>query len=398
MGKKYWAVTGGLGCVTLILLVAVLVIPLFVVPFQIQRALRSSAAAPGSLAAPAVATPGSLASPAQVAALGEAGSLPALYQQTNPGIVSIRVSSARRGVVRSQGEGSGFIYDDQGHIVTNHHVVDGATQVTVVFYDGREAAAAVVGSDAFSDLAVIKVDQLAEGTHPVSLGDSDQVAVGQMVVAIGNPFGLGNSMTVGFISALGRTIDSGATRFSIPRVIQTDAAINPGNSGGPLVDLSGRVIGVNAQIATGGVLAANAGVGFAIPSNTVRQVVPRLIEKGSYAWPWLGITGTSVSLQIMKANGLGDQQGAYVDEVTPGGPAQEAGLRGSSGSSSTDIGEVPVGGDVIVAVDGRAIASFDALLSEVSARQPGDRVELTIVRNGQRQTVTVTLGERPGGA
>ncbi len=398
MGKKYWAVTGGLGCVTLILLVAVITIPLFVVPFQIQRALKSSAAAPGGLAAPAVATPGSASLPAQVVAAGEAGSLPALYQETNPGIVSILVSTTRRGIVRGQGEGSGFIYDDKGHIVTNNHVVDGATRVTVVYYDGQEAAATVVGTDPFSDLAVIKVDRLPEGTHAVPLGDSDQVAVGQTVVAIGNPFGLGNSMSLGIVSAVGRTIESGVTRFSIPRVIQTDAAINPGNSGGPLLNLSGQVVGVNAQIATDGMQAANAGVGFAIPSNTVRQVVPGLIEKGSYTWPWLGISGTSVDLEIMQANGLTEQQGAYVDEVTAGGPAMKAGLQGSSNTKSVDGIDVPAGGDVIVAVDGKAVGSFDALLAEVSARRPGDQVKLTIVRNGQRQDVTVTLAERPAGA
>ncbi len=393
MGKKYWFVTGGLGCVTLLLAMAVIAIPLFVVPLQIRSALNAAQA--GSLATP---TPGVASLPAQVVPIADAGSLTKLYSQANPGIVSIVVSAVRRGDLPSRGAGSGFVYDEQGHIVTNNHVVAGATSVTVIYYDGQEASATVVGADPNSDLAVIKVEQLPEGVHPLPLGDSDQVAVGEMVVAIGNPFGLGNSMTVGFVSALGRTIDSGATQFSIPRAIQTDAAINPGNSGGPLLNLSGQVVGVNAQIATEGLVAANAGVGFAIPSNTVRQVAPVLAETGTYKWPWLGISGTSVNLAIMKANGLESQQGAYIDEVTAGGPALRAGLRGSTGMERVDGSQVPVGGDVIVAVDGKAIANFDALLVEVSSRQPGDEVELTIVRDGQRQQVKVTLGERPDSA
>jgi S1-C subfamily serine protease len=392
MGKKYWAVTGVLGCMTMVLLLAVIVIPVFVVPWQIRSALSATTSSQ-TLPQP-TPTPGRVSLPAEAVEVGTSGTLQALYEQSNPGIVSIVVSGVRRGALRGRGAGSGFIIDEQGHIVTNNHVVAGATQVTVIFYDGHEATATIVGTDPSSDLAVIKVKQLPEGTHPLPLGDSDQVAVGEMVVAIGNPFGLGNSMTVGFVSALGRTIDSGATQFSIPRAIQTDAAINPGNSGGPLLNLKGEVIGVNAQIATEGV-AANAGVGFAIPVNTVRQVVPALVESGSYSWPWLGISGTSVNLLLMQANDLDTQRGAYVDDVISNGPAAEAGMRGSSGTRKIDGIEVPVGGDVIVAVDGTPIASFDDLLVEIAARQPGDRVELTIIRNGQRQELTVTLAARP---
>ena len=383
--RKYWVALGGLGCVTLFLLLAVVAIPLLVVPWQIRAALGSAASD----------RPTAVASEPEVAVLpgpaAAADSLTELYRQANPGIVSIKVY-VRSGRVSGQGAGSGFVYDDKGHIVTNNHVVERAARVTVVFHDGQETEATIVGRDPDSDLAVVKVERLPAGVHPLSLGDSDQVQVGQTVVAIGNPFGLGNSMTVGIVSALGRTIESGATPFSIPHAIQTDAAINPGNSGGPLLNLKGEVIGVNAQIASA--TQTNAGVGFAIAGNIVRQVVPELIEKGSYQWPWLGVSGTSVNLAISKANGLGAEQGAYIDEVTPGSPAAKAGLQGSSGTRLVDGVEVPTGGDVIVAIDGTPVTSFDALLAEVVARKPGDQVALTVLRGGRRQQVNVTLAPR----
>ncbi len=393
MSRKYWAVTGGLGCVTLILLVAVIAIPLLVVPFEVRMILNSTMGKAGT-PVPVQSSSGATL-PLEGAATIQGDALAALYRQTNPGIVSIDVASVQRGTLRGAGAGSGFVYDDQGRIVTNNHVVDGATQVTVIFHDGEEAEATIVGTDPNSDLAVVKVAQLPDGVRALPLGDSDQVTVGQPVIAIGNPFGLGNSMTSGIVSAVGRTIESGATQFSIPRAIQTDAAINPGNSGGPLLNVQGQVIGVNAQIATEGTQAANAGVGFAIPSNTVRLVVPALVEKGAYQWPWLGVSGGSVNLALMKANGLDTQQGAYIDAITAGGPAEKAGLQGSTGSQPVNGADVPTGGDVIVAIDGKPVASFDALLYEVASRKPGDRVVLTILRGGQRREVSIALGERP---
>lgn len=316
-----------------------------------------------------------------------------LYKQLNPGVVSIQVH-IERGPISGSAAGSGFILDNAGHIVTNNHVVAGATQVTVIFYNAIEAEARIVGTDDDSDLAVIQVDRLAEGAHPLPLGDSDQVQVGEWVVAIGNPFGLSGSMTVGIVSAVGRMIPSAETPFTIPQAIQTDAAINPGNSGGPLLNLRGEIIGVNAQIATGG-SPASAGVGFAIPSNVVRLVVPALIERGAYEWPWLGIQGTSVNLFIMRANRLETQQGAYVDSVIQDSPADRAGLRGSTGSRVVNGIEVPVGGDVIVEADGRPIRDFSDLLVAVAFKHPGDPLTLTILREGQRQQVTITLAPRP---
>jgi 2-alkenal reductase len=324
---------------------------------------------------------------------GQAGSLVDLYKQLNPGVVSIQVfiGSAGEGGASA---GSGFILDESGHIVTNNHVVADATQLTVVFYDASEAQAEIVGTDDDSDLAIIRVDRLADGAHPLPLGDSDQVQVGEWVVAIGNPFGLSGSMTTGIVSALGRMIDS-ETPFSIPQAIQTDAAINPGNSGGPLLNLRGEVIGVNAQIATGGGVRANAGVGFAIPSNVVRLLAPSLIQNGAYDWPWLGIEGVSVSLPIAQANNLDTQQGAYIDGVVQGGPADRAGLRGSRGTRVVDGVEAPVGGDIVVAADGNPVRDFSALLVYVTYKQPGEQVVLTVMRGGQREEVTVTLAPRP---
>ncbi|MFQ5858583.1 MAG: S1C family serine protease [Anaerolineae bacterium] len=319
----------------------------------------------------------------------EQGSLVTLYKQSNPGVVNIKVQ-VTRGLIPGQGAGSGFIVDNDGHIVTNNHVVAGANRVIVAFYNGIEAEAEVIGTDADSDLAVVRVDKLIEGAHPLRLGDSDQVQAGDWVIAIGNPFGQQSSMTAGIVSAVGRMIPSLAEGFSIPQAIQTDAAINPGNSGGPLLNLKGEVVGVNAQIAQSGIR-ANAGVGFAIPSNIVRFVVPALIEKGSYQWPWLGVSGPEqgVDLAIMKANNLEAQQGAYIHEVISGGPAAEAGLRGSRDPDQ------PIGGDVVIKADGRTVADFSDLLVNVAFKKPGDKMELTILRNGQRRQVTVTLEPRP---
>lgn len=318
-----------------------------------------------------------------------------LYDQLIPGVVAIKVY-----VTTSQGQGqaagSGFIIDEEGHIVTNNHVVDDSSFVSVVFFDGTEVQAQIVGTDENSDLAVIKVDQLPEQTYPLPVGDSSLVRVGQWVVAIGNPFELSGTMTIGIVSALGRDIEAGTTPFLIPEAIQTDAAINPGNSGGPLINLQGEVIGVNAQIATGGGVAANAGVGFAIPSNTVRRVAPGLIQNGSFQWPWLGVQGGSVNLAIQEANNLLTQHGAYIDGVISGGPAGEAGLRGSTDSVTVSGVVVPVGGDVIVEADGQAINDFSDLLVATSRHNPGEQMQLVVLRDGEAITISVTLEARPG--
>ena len=319
------------------------------------------------------------------------GSFNTLYQQLYPGVVNIRVFSQSAG----EGAGSGFVYDKQGHIVTNNHVVAGADRVTVTFYNGFEAEAEVIGTDAYSDLAVLQVKDIPDGVHPLTLGDSTKVQPGEWAIAIGNPFALGGSMTVGIVSAVGRTISSGVTSFDIPEAIQTDAAINPGNSGGPLLNMQGQVIGVNAQIATGGLAAANAGVGFAIPTHVVDHVIPTLISKGSFQWPWLGVRGNSVDLFITQANHLENQQGSYIHYVEPQGPADRAGLQGSSGTQTIDGLNVPVGGDVIIAADGKPIKDFADLLVTVAFHSPNDTIQLTVIRDGQQRTITATLAPRP---
>jgi S1-C subfamily serine protease len=316
-----------------------------------------------------------------------------LYRRLDPGVVSIQVS-VNNGFQVGQAAGSGFVLDYQGHIITNNHVVSNATSLTVVFFDGTQESAQISGVDVDSDLAVLQVGHLPKGAVPLPLADSDNVQVGEWVMAIGNPFALGTSMSVGIVSATGREIPSGLTSFSIPDAIQTDAAINPGNSGGPLIDLNGQVIGVNAQIRTNGVN-ANSGVGFAIASNVVRLVAPVLIQHAQYQWPYLGIEGVSVDLAIEQANHLNTQFGAYVDNVTPEGPIFAAGLHGSTGSTTVNGVSVPIGGDVIIAVDGVPISDFEDLLVNIDFKKPGDEVQLSFLRNGQQQTATVILGVRP---
>lgn len=315
-----------------------------------------------------------------------------LFQSVSPGVVSINVLVSSAGQ-SGQAAGSGFVFDEAGHIVTNNHVVENANLVIVIFQDGSESRAEIVGTDPYSDLAVIKVDNLPESATPLPLGDSSTIVTGDWVVAIGNPFGLNSSMSLGIVSAVGRTIPV-TNSFSIPEAIQTDAAINPGNSGGPLLNLQGQVVGVNAQIASGGTM-ANAGVGFSIPVNIVRRVVPTLIDVGAFQWPWLGIEGTSVNLFIAQANNIAVERGAYIIRVIPGGPAEQAGLQGGANLTSIDGVEVPTGGDVIIAADGETIEDYSELLALIASSEPGSNMALTILRNGEEQQVTVTLGPRP---
>ena len=317
-----------------------------------------------------------------------------MYTRLNPSVVNITVYLDQDGVLDSFAQGSGFVYDDLGHIITNAHVVHGTDGVEVTFSDGLIREATVVGEDLHSDLAVIKVE-LPEGITSIPLGVMDELAVGQTVVAIGNPFGLEGTLTRGIVSALGRTIPA-LTIFSIPQAIQTDAAINPGNSGGPLLNLNGEVIGVNAQIETSGTSDSNIGVGFAIPISIIRRVVPALIETGHYDWPWLGVSGYTVNPPLVEAMNLPVEQGAYVSSLTEGGPAQAAGLQATTEAITQDGRQVEVGGDVITAIDGQPVKTFDDMLVYLTLQTtPGQEVTLTILRDGQYQDVTFQLGTRP---
>jgi len=313
-------------------------------------------------------------------------SLADIYTMSYKGVVKITttgVAAAPFGGEQQQqqsAQGSGFVYDRKGTIVTNQHVVDGADTISVQFSNGKSYNATLVGTDPSTDLAVLHVNAPASLLAPLRLGDSRTLEVGDSVVALGSPFGLEGTMTSGIVSALHRQMTA-PNNFTITDSIQTDAAINHGNSGGPLVDLGGRVIGVNAQIdsESGG----NDGVGFAIPSNTVRSVVTQLLASGSVEHAYLGIT------MVETPNGI------VVTQVRSGTPAGKAGLQAATGTTTVDGQQVPTGGDVIVALDGETVSSSAELQSAIDAKRPGDKVSLTILRDGKRQTVEVTLATRP---
>lgn len=309
-----------------------------------------------------------------------------LYQQANGAVVYI--------IAAPIGSGSGFVYDDQGHIVTNDHVVEGARSLEVVFASGERRTASVVGTDADGDLAVIKVDSLPAGVSPLPLAAAEDIAVGQFVVAIGNPFGEQGSMSLGIVSGLGRSLasqrsqyDSGSS-YTLPAVIQTDAPINPGNSGGPLLNLDGQVVGINAAIAS--TTGANSGVGFSIPVGAVQRIVPNLIANGRHAYSYLGVGfDDEISLSDQSLYGLSQTAGAYIVSVTPGSPAAQAGLRAANQNSGR-------GGDLIVAIDNQSIADFQDLNRYlVFYTSPGQTIQLSVMRDGQNIIVPLVLGERP---
>ncbi len=318
-----------------------------------------------------------------------------LYNRLNPSVVNIITYTSQGNLVMPTAQGSGFIYDTQGYIVTNAHVVHGSSEVEIIFSDGSTYPVEIIGQDLHSDLAVIKVDSLPAGVQPIPLADINSIAVGQTVIAIGNPFGLGGTLTRGIVSALGRNIPA-LTSFSIPQAIQTDAPINPGNSGGPLLNLKGEVIGVNAQIETDGISGTNSGVGFAIPVSIVQRVIPELIRNGEYTWGWLGVRGGDLTAVQIEAMGLSIRKGAYLSEVIADGPSSKAGLRGSNNEMTVNNRLVETGGDIIIAVDGQAVNNFDDLLIYIALNTtPGQTIELTIIRDNQTQQIQVTLEPRP---
>ncbi|HLE23581.1 MAG TPA: trypsin-like peptidase domain-containing protein [Anaerolineales bacterium] len=333
-----------------------------------------------------------------------------LYAQASPGVVTIWIYDGEAGTQGSStpiAQGSGFVIDGDGHIVTNEHVVEGATAIEVDFTDGRKAWAELVGTDLDSDLALLQVNLPGAPLTPLPLGDSDEVRVGDLVVAIGNPFGLTGTLTLGVVSAIGRTLDSqratpgGEGFYAAGDILQTDAALNPGNSGGPLLNMQGEVIGVNRAIRTEAFTvsgdAANSGVGFAIPINIVRRVAPELIADGSVDYPYLGVTSLNEenwNLRTVEALGLpSDATGAYVTCVAPGGPAARAGVVGAGRCNG---GNLEPGGDLIVAIDGSPIRTFSDLLAYLLKETAvGQEIVITVVRDGQAVDLTVTIGPRP---
>lgn len=415
--RSLWLVVGGIGALVILLsFFAVILVAGFF--FVSGSATRSEITETASVRAPLVQELSIPAPAAQPVVIGEdvvdyeTAVLVAIYEKVGPSVVNLDVLSFQRNMPQQlfpesgqinpetlipQGQGSGFVWDADGHIVTNAHVVDNADQVQVTFPDGTVTIAEVIGVDRHSDLAVLEIDPTGYNLVPVARGDLDAMKVGMRVAAIGNPFGFEGTLTSGIVSAIGRSIP-GLASFSIPESIQTDAAINPGNSGGPLLNERGEVIGVNAQIRTSA--GSNSGVGFAIPITIVERVIPVLIAEGRYEHSYIGISGNTFSPICAEGLGLDAQiRGAYVSAVLPGTPAAKAGLRGGTVEiESNSIGVCPsmAGGDLIIAIDDSPVTRFDDLLVYLQRHtSPGDTVTLTVLRAGRTIEVDVVLAPRP---
>ncbi len=355
---------------------------------------------------PAVTTSTTAPAPAIIpstttSATGLEDLIESIYDRVNPSVVNISVilAASTTNPLGGAGQASGFVWDTQGNLVTNNHVVDGATRITVTFYDGTTVDASVVGTDADSDLAVIRLKSIPIQLQPISLADSTLVKVGQLAIAIGNPFGLQGTLTVGFVSGLGRLLPANQNAtgptYSIPDVIQTDASINPGNSGGALLDDNGKVMGITNSIET--TSGTSSGVGFAIPSAIMQQVVPALISSGHYVHPYLGVTVTSLDPDLASAMNLPPgQRGALLQAVAAGSPAEKAGLQASQKQVTINGLQVAVGGDVIIAYNGQTVKSSDDIVTFLArSGSVGQTVTLTVLRGGQQIAVQVTLAARP---
>ena len=317
-----------------------------------------------------------------------------IFEKSEPGVVRVNVQRNETGE-QTNALGSGFVFDKKGHIITNAHVVDKAKKIVVTFLDGRSYNAEIIGIDEFTDLAVIKVNTDSTLLQPLSLGDSSNLKVGESIAAIGNPFGLSGSMTSGIVSQLGRLLPSGSG-YSIPDVIQTDAAINPGNSGGPLLNMRGEVVGINTAIQS--TTGEFTGVGFAIPSQTVVKIIPTLIEKGEYKHPWMGISGRDIDPDLAKVLGLKDAVGFLIITVVENSPASKAGLIGSEKTIQVEGINYPMGGDIILSVDEIEVRKIaDILIHLQRAKSVGDEMVLEILRDNRTTDITIILQERPNG-
>ena len=317
-----------------------------------------------------------------------------LFEKSETGVVKISVQRGPDGPRDTPGMGSGFVYDNLGHIITNAHVVEGASKATVTFLDGTQYDAQIVGQDKFTDIAVIKVSEKPRLLHPLRLGDSSQLHVGEPVAAIGNPFGLSGSMTSGIVSQIGRLLPSQDSGFSIPDVIQTDAAINPGNSGGPLLNMKGEVVGINTAIQS--MSGEFSGIGFAVPSNTALKIVPSLIEDGEYRHPWIGISGRDIDPDLARVLNLKDAKGFLVITVVDGRLGDKAGLKGMTATQIIDGKEYPANGDIITWVDDKEVRKISDILVHLQREKSvGDEMTLGVIRDGEFLHITLELVERP---
>jgi S1-C subfamily serine protease len=326
-----------------------------------------------------------------------------IYKRDAPGVVFIRADVVERtqspfGLPeqqRGQATGSGFVIDEDGHILTNAHVVAGASKIEVGFSDKKTVEAKLVGRDASNDVALLKVNVDQKELHPLTLGDSAKAKVGDSVVAIGNPFGLDRTVTTGIVSALQRQLRA-PNGFTIQNVIQTDAAINPGNSGGPLIDAQGRVIGINSQIATAGSGGGNIGIGFAVPIDKASEIADQLKKEGKVERAFLGMTGVSITASLADKLNLSTDKGALVQDVS--GPAKAAGVKGGDAQVTVDGQDLLLGGDVIVQIDDKKITSMDDVISYVDTKKPGNEVTLKLLRGSKTRSVKLKLGNRPASA
>jgi S1-C subfamily serine protease len=345
--------------------------------------------------------------PAATVQSGNQSPINKIYEGANDGVVYIEADGVTDtqqqlgpfGGPPSQGTatGSGFVLDTDGHILTNAHVVDGADAVRVTIGEGTDPVdAKVVGADPSSDIALLDAEADPSDLHPLPFGQSKDLAVGDPVVAIGNPLGLDHTATSGIVSALGRTIDS-PNGFSITNAIQTDASINPGNSGGPLIDGAGDVVGVTSQIATAGG-EGSIGIGFAVPAETANEVVQDLLDDGKVSQPFLGLTGGDIDGEIASQLDLPVDDGVLVQDVVPGGPADDAGIEGGGAEARIGPGAIKIGGDIITEVEGNEVDSMEDVINAVDDREPGDDLHLTILHNGDEESVTANLAERPAQA
>ena len=320
-------------------------------------------------------------------------SLIEIFEKAEPGVVRVNIQRNQTESESAGGVGSGFVFDKQGHIITNAHVIKDATKTVVTFLDGRSYSAEIVGVDEYTDIGVIKVNADLKLLNPLSLGDSSNLQVGEPITAIGNPFGLSGSMTSGIVSQMGRLLPSDSG-YSIPDVIQTDAAINPGNSGGPLLNMRGEIVGINTAIQSS--TGEFTGVGFAIPSQTVVKIVPTLIRDGEYKHPWIGVSGTDIDLEMANVIGLESTLGFLIITVVEDSPASDAGLIGSNKMIEVEGREYSIGGDVIISVDGIDVRKIDDILVHLQREKAvGDEMILEVLRDGRTTNVTIVLQERP---